>query len=123
MSMRITAAAALLVRVTSFGVLSLARGEDTITVFRNTLDRASSGARGGATLVRASGAATAPVRLSDNFTKLPTEIILLFAMLCDFVAYLQRNLTSFTYCFRFNLEVLSGLENEFMGTLLNIGDW
>ena len=35
----------------------------------------------------------------------------------------QANLTSFTYCFRFNLEVLSGLENEFMGTLINIGDW
>ena len=55
--------AAALVAVASFEVLSLVRGEDTITVFRNTLDRASSGVRGGATLVRASGAATAPVRL------------------------------------------------------------
>ena len=55
--------AAALVAVASFEVLSLVRGEDTITVFRNTLDRAASGVRGGATLVRASGAATAPVRL------------------------------------------------------------
>lgn len=55
--------AATLVAVASFEFLSLVRGEDTITVFRNTLDRAASGVRGGATLVRASGAATAPVRL------------------------------------------------------------
>ena len=61
--------AAALVAVASFEVLSLVRGEDTITVFRNTLDRAASGVRGGATLVRASGAATAPVRLiiQQNF--------------------------------------------------------
>ena len=55
--------AATLVAVASFEFLSLVRGEDTITVFRNTLDRAASGVRGGATLVRASGAATAPVQL------------------------------------------------------------
>ena len=59
-TMRIAAA---LVAVASFEVLSHVRGEDTITVFRNTLDRAASGVRGGATLVRASGAETAPVWL------------------------------------------------------------
>ena len=52
----------LLMCVASFGSLSLVNGEGTITVFRNTLDRATSGARGGATLVRASGAAAAPAR-------------------------------------------------------------
>ena len=68
--------AAALVAVASFEVLSLVRGEDTITVFRNTLDRAASGVRGGATLVRASGAATAPVRLiiQQNF-QVPSFVV------------------------------------------------
>ena len=67
---------ATLVAVASFEFLSLVRGEDTITVFRNTLDRAASGVRGGATLVRASGAATAPVRLiiQQNF-QVPTFVV------------------------------------------------
>ena len=68
--------AATLVAVASFEFLSLVRGEDTITVFRNTLDRAASGVRGGATLVRASGAATAPVRLiiQQNF-QVPSFVV------------------------------------------------
>ena len=47
----------------------------TITVFRNTLDRATTGARGGATLVRASGASTAPAR-NYNFTKYVVNFLL-----------------------------------------------
>ena len=47
-------------------LVALVNGKGTITVFRNTLDRATFGARGGATLVRASGAATAPARLKTS---------------------------------------------------------
>ena len=55
-----------LMSVASIGALSLANGEGTITVFRNTLDRATLGSRGGATLVRASGTATAPAWLETS---------------------------------------------------------
>ena len=53
----------------SFSFRAFAVGNtDTITVFRNTLDRATTRARGGATLVWASGASTAPAR-NYNFAK------------------------------------------------------
>ena len=53
----------------SFSSRSLAVGNTgTMTVFRNTLDRATTGARGGATLVRANAASTAPARIY-NFAK------------------------------------------------------
>ena len=71
-----------------------AANKETIKVFKNTLWRGEFGNKGGASLVNASGASTG-----------------------------SKMINSLTYCFRFNLQVLSGSEKEFFGILLNIGDW
>ena len=76
-------------------VTRAAANTETIKVLENTLWRQSFGNKGGASLVNASGiAATGP----------------------EFI-------NSLTYCFRFNLQVLSGTEKEFFGILLSIGEW
>ena len=71
-----------------------AANKETIKVFKNTLWRGVFGNKGGASLVNASG------------TNTTLEVV-----------------NSLTFCFRFNLQVLSGSEKEFFGILLNIGDW
>ena len=73
---------------------SATANQETIKVFKNTLWRGEFGNKGGASLVNA----------TDNATM--SEVI-----------------ASLTYCFRFNLQVLSGSEKEFFGILLNIGEW